>query len=143
MKIVVGIDGSDESRAAFAFAVREAKTHGAKLQAVTTWNVAPMVYGGPVAPPLPEIGEGMQEGAKIALREAVESLGADAEGIEVEQVVREGHAGQTLVELAREADMLVVGTHGRGKVTGLLLGSVSQYCAQHTPCPIVIVPLPH
>lgn len=56
-------------------------------------------------------------------------------------VVR-GHAADALLEAGRGAELLVLGNHGRGALTGALLGSVAQRCVQHTPCPLVLVPAP-
>ena len=53
-----------------------------------------------------------------------------------------GHAGRALLDAALGADLLVVGTRGRGGFAGLLLGSTSTYLAHHSPCPLVIVPAP-
>jgi nucleotide-binding universal stress UspA family protein len=59
--------------------------------------------------------------------------------IRIEQEVVEGHPANALVQAARGEELLVVGSRGRGGFTGLLLGSVSQACAHHTDCPVVIV----
>jgi nucleotide-binding universal stress UspA family protein len=61
-------------------------------------------------------------------------------GVEVEQEIREGPAAPVLIEAGRGAALLVLGSRGRGGFAGLLLGSVSQQCAQHPPCPVVILP---
>jgi nucleotide-binding universal stress UspA family protein len=60
----------------------------------------------------------------------------DATGVTIERVVVEGGAARRLLEAARGAEMLVVGSRG---FAGLLLGSVSQQCAHHAPCPVAIV----
>ena len=65
---------------------------------------------------------------------------ADLDGTDHEARFEIGSAAVRLVEIARGADLLVVGSRGRGGFAGLLLGSVSQQCAHHAPCPIVIVP---
>jgi nucleotide-binding universal stress UspA family protein len=54
-------------------------------------------------------------------------------------VVREGQPARVLLDEARDADLLVVGSRGLGGFRGLLLGSVSQQCAHHAACPLVIV----
>jgi nucleotide-binding universal stress UspA family protein len=63
-----------------------------------------------------------------------------ATGVTVEGRVVPGGAAQVLVEEAKGASLLVVGSRGRGGFSGLLLGSVSQQSAHHAPCPIVIIP---
>ncbi|MBV9212147.1 MAG: universal stress protein [Actinobacteria bacterium] len=139
MKIVVGVDGSDHSRAALAFAAEEARAHQARLQAVSAWHVATAALSGPVAPPLAEMQSALEEAARTALAESIDGLeGGDQ--LEIESTVREGHPAEVLIELGQDADLLVVGTRGLGGFRGVLLGSVSQHCAQHAPCPTVVVP---
>jgi nucleotide-binding universal stress UspA family protein len=67
-------------------------------------------------------------------------VSAAASDVDVASVVRQGQAADVLLEEARGADLLVVGSRGLGGFTGLLLGSVSQQCAHHATCPVAIVP---
>jgi nucleotide-binding universal stress UspA family protein len=136
--IVVGVDGSDESKQALRWALEEAGLRGAAVRAVYAWR-DPYV----LAP-----GFGLPEDFEFdALRErAVETLDAvvaEVVGVQsdvpVEAVIVEGSAGSVLVDAARDADMLVVGSRGHGGFVASLLGSVSQQCAQHAACPVLIV----
>ncbi|MEV0561406.1 universal stress protein [Dactylosporangium sp. NPDC049742] len=52
----------------------------------------------------------------------------------------QGHPAKVLLDAANGAELLVVGSRGHGTFTGILLGSVSQHCVQHAPCPVVVVP---
>ncbi len=79
------------------------------------------------------------------LREDAEKTGATiaaecAGGLDPEVRVIEGPAARVLVDVAQNADLLVVGSRGRGGFASLLLGSVSSQCAHHAPCPVAIVP---
>jgi nucleotide-binding universal stress UspA family protein len=135
--IVVGVDGSSGAREALRYAVREARAKGDRLRVVSVWHVPVIVYSGGLTPGV--CPAAFSESATTAVDEAVEGLGEEAEGVEIEQVVREGETAEVLIDEAKGADLLVVGSRGLGGFRGLLLGSVSQACAHHAPCPIVIV----
>jgi nucleotide-binding universal stress UspA family protein len=142
-RIVVGIDGSALGRAALAWARDEARVHEATLVAVHAWTfVPPPPIAEPGMVPLPPpdlVGEleGEREAAQAVLDEAVAEL--DGSGVRVEERLAEGPAGDALVAAAADADLLVVGSHGRGGLAAALLGSVSQHVVKHAPCPVVIV----
>ncbi len=136
--IVVGVDGSDGADAALHFAAEEAQLRGATLNAVHAWTLPPGLAVPGVAPPLTtEYLDQLAADAEQLLDRAL----ADIEdgGPRVERTVVRGSPVTALVEAAADADLLVVGSRGRGGFAGLLLGSVSQQCAHHAPCPIVIV----
>jgi nucleotide-binding universal stress UspA family protein len=135
--IVAGVDGSSCAQEALRFAVEEARLRGATLRVVTAWQVPAMAYsGGFVAPfdrrEFEQIAEAVGEKALAAVR-------PQSAGLDVQRVAHEGQPAHVLLEEARDADLLVVGTRGHGGFAGLLLGSVSQQCAHHAPCPVVIV----
>ncbi|MFR9729752.1 universal stress protein [Saccharopolyspora sp. MS10] len=131
--IVVGVDGSEPSRAALRWALRQARLTGARVRAVAAWEY-PAFYsweGGPMPP------DDFQDAARRNLDEAVDEVAGAAAG--VERSVVQGHSAQALLEAASGADLLVVGSRGHGSFYRTLLGSVSQRCAVHAKCPVVIV----
>jgi nucleotide-binding universal stress UspA family protein len=139
-KIVVGIDGSDSSKDALRWAVDEARLRGARVLALHAWEV-------PVAPPdvvpVPELDLAglvteLQAGALKLVTETVEEIVGDDSTVPVEAVAVEGPAADTLVDAARDADLLVVGSRGLRGLARLLLGSVSLHCVQHAPCPVLV-----
>jgi nucleotide-binding universal stress UspA family protein len=81
----------------------------------------------------------ISDGASEQLDKAITEVVGDATDVRVERKTVEGMAAQVLVEEADGADLLVVGSRGHGGFAGLLLGSVSQQCAQHAACPVVII----
>lgn len=137
--IVVGVDGSESSLSALEWAATEAKLRTARLRIVTAWHVPVVAYGAPgFVPVAPSLRESVREEAERVAEHAVERAGEA--GIEqVEHLVREGQAADVLTDAANGAGLLVVGSRGHGGFAALLLGSVSQQCAHHAPCPIVIV----
>lgn len=137
--IVVGVDGSDESKEALRWAVEEARLRGDTLHAAHVWSYPYFITPALVPPastiPISDVRERAEEMLDAVLDEV---LGA-APGVEVERTVVEGVPAQVLVEAAKDADLLVLGSRGHGGFSGLLLGSVSQQCAHHAECPVVIV----
>ncbi len=135
--IVVGVDGSESSQQALRFAIAEARLRQASVKTVLAWALP--FSGGATTGMLPAQLADFQAEAEHSLDAAVVEAGG-AEDVALEQVVVEGSAGRALIEAAEGAELLVVGSRGRGGFKGLLLGSVSQQCAHHAPCPVVIVP---
>ena len=137
-RIVVGVDGSEESKAALRWALDEGRLRSARVRAIYAWAF-PHVdtwTTGYVATAQFNI-DALQHDAEEFLDSVIAE--AKTEGVGVGRAALEGSAAQVLVEAAAEADLLVVGSRGRGGFAGLLLGSVSQQCAHHAPCPVVIV----
>ncbi|HEY8340519.1 MAG TPA: universal stress protein [Egibacteraceae bacterium] len=140
--IVVGVDGSPSSLSALRWAARQARLTGAPLRVVHAYHAGDR--GGRRV-----VGSGVGTGASAATlaRQAANELldevcaqAADAlEGVDVTTEPREGGATAALLAAAADADLLVVGSRGRGGFADLLLGSVSHQCASHAPCPVVIV----
>jgi nucleotide-binding universal stress UspA family protein len=137
--IVVGVDGSDGSVHALEFALAEARMRGGEVRAVSAWHVPATAYSSGFVPLGVDPGE-FERNAKSALAKSIEKAGAPESGVSVTPILREGQPADVLVGEARDADLLVVGSRGRGGFKGLLLGSVSQQCAHHAPCPVAIVP---
>jgi nucleotide-binding universal stress UspA family protein len=135
-RIVVGVDGSEESKAALRWAVGEARLRGASVRAVYAWSL-PYVAAAPgLVVPQGDVADFRRDG-----EEMLDALVAEVgnAGVDVERVAVEGGPAHVLVEAAEGADLLVVGSRGHGGFAGLLLGSVSQQVAHHAPCPVVIV----
>ena len=135
-RIVVGVDGSEESVDALRFALDETRLHGARLQIVNAWRF-PALTMLPVAPPPPTPQELDQAAREVIDRALTDAGGAGT--VNVELVAVEGHPVEALVDAAQGADLLVVAARGLGGFRSTLLGSVSQQCALHAPCPVVIV----
>jgi nucleotide-binding universal stress UspA family protein len=135
-RIVVGVDGSEVAHRALQWAIDEARQRGAVVEAIHAWH-QPFVEGYAYMGELP-LGHFAGE-AQSVLDAAIAAV--DTTGVTVEPRVIAGGASQVLVEEAKGASMLVVGSRGRGGFGGLLLGSVSQQTAHHAPCPIVIIPV--
>ncbi len=137
--IVVGVDGSESSVEALRHALQQAKQDGSTVRVVTAWHVPGFAYGGVGASPLVDVRTQFEKDAKAIQRQCIQDAGEAAKGVQIDSAILEGRTASVLLEEASNADLLVVGSRGHGGFSGLLLGSVSQECAQHSPCPIVIV----
>jgi len=139
-RIVVGVDGSDRSRAALLWAYNEAAHHAAAITVVSTWHppALPMTppYGS--APPEGYVSQ-PQRDALDMLEKFVAELDARTPAVDVRTLVERGNPSKVLIERSKEADLLVLGSRGHGGFAGMLLGSVSQHLVAHAECPVVIV----
>jgi nucleotide-binding universal stress UspA family protein len=134
-RIVVGVDGSDESKAALRWAALMARRTGGLIDAVTVWSF-PVAYGLDAGGMYGVDWQGDAEKALIATIDAV--FGPNRPG-GMRTFALEGDAAHQLIEHAADAQLLVVGNRGRGGFRGLLLGSVSTKVAAHATCPVLIV----
>jgi len=137
--VVVGVDGSDASRAAIALAALEARYRGAPLIAVQAYS-GERTLGAPAARPLSTLRTAEDEriDTEVSLRQAVRDvLGEQANGVEIRVIL--GLAGRKIVETANKvnAQLIVLATRGS---PSMLLGTVSQYVLRKSPCPVLIVP---
>lgn len=141
-EVVVGVDGSQASLAALDWAVARRDRLG-PVRPVMSWQFpwvvfVPAAFGGVNVPPPTD----MQVVTEQALSEVLAAHGSS--GL-LDPEVEQGNPAAVLIEVAdREgAGAIVVGTRGHGGFAGLVLGSTSAHCAEHSPVPVVIVPPPH
>jgi nucleotide-binding universal stress UspA family protein len=132
-RVVVGVDGSDNSLAALRWALAHTGEDD-QVVAVTAWSIpASAGLDGMVADFEP-----LAADAWRTVETAVHDLAPGDARIKTE--VHEGHKGHVLIERSADADLLVVGARGRGGFASLLLGSVATYAVNHATCPVVVVP---
>ena len=138
-KIVVGIDGSDASKDALRWAVEDARARGAEVVALHAYEVTvPTTDAVPTAPvDLPGLLAEVHDDAQQFVKEVVSEVVGNSVGVDVAPIAVEDAPAKALLDASRDADLLVVGSHGHG-LSGLLLGSVSLECAQHAACPVLI-----
>jgi len=134
-RIVVGVDGSESSKAALRWAIRQARLTGCSVDAVTAWRY-PSTYG---LAPLGDQGADLESDASKDLTAALNEVSGLEPDVPVRPQVSEGRAGDVLLRAARGADLLVVGNRGHGEFASALLGSVSLYCVLHAHCPVLIL----
>lgn len=139
--IVVGVDGSPSSQRALRWAVEQARLVGASVEAMIAWQ-DPGIYGvGYGWAPVGFDTGAIAAAADKVLTDCLTELPANlVSAVPVRSRVVEGLPAQVLLDAAQAAQLLVVGSRGHGRVAGMLLGSVSQHCVQHAPCPVVVVP---
>jgi len=135
--VVVGIDGSDNSLAATEVAFGEAAGRKAPLAAVHTWSDLPLEPPfGPV-PSWPETTE-VEIYQRQVLADRLAAWTTKHPDIAVRRVVTRDKPAASLLAQAKNAQLIVLGSHGRGGFTGMLLGSTSQALLHHAPCPVIV-----
>jgi nucleotide-binding universal stress UspA family protein len=137
-EIIVGVDGSEGSRTALRWAARIAAAKGTAIRAVGAWQypARAVIPGSPKLTAPDDMDQATCDDVRAVVRE---ELDAGAGRVEVE--AGRGPAAPVLLGAAARtgADMLVLGARGLGGFAGLLLGSVSQECVEHSPCPVVVL----
>jgi nucleotide-binding universal stress UspA family protein len=139
-RIVAGIDGSPSSVRALRWAIRQAGLTGAAVDAVIAWHLPELAAasGFGVVGAIEPVYDFQERAGKI-VADAISSTLDPASDVPVRARVDQGHAAQVLLDASAGADLLVVGSRGHGGFAEALLGSVSQHCVQHAPCPVVII----
>ncbi|KAA9152167.1 universal stress protein [Amycolatopsis acidicola] len=135
--VVVGVDGSPTSERALAVAFDEASWLGVPLVAVHAWNDVDYLSGLSADYPLPEPGSGNEE--QRVLAESMAGWQEKYPDVHIERVIARDRPRTLLLEQSQQAQLVVVGSRGRGGFTGLLLGSTSQALLHHAGCPVLVV----
>ena len=132
-RIVVGVDGSDQSGAAMDWAIGESRLRKGEVQALTAWS-------------FPYVSDAMGTAwdYEIFQKDAQAILEAELErvkdrGVPVTGKIVEGNPASALIGASRDADLVVVGSRGHGGFTGMLLGSVSHQTIHHAHCPVLVI----
>ncbi|MGW5144531.1 universal stress protein [Rhodococcus koreensis] len=136
--IVVGVDGSESSRAALEAAFEQAAARGASLVAVNVWSdvsVQPSLGASPDDP----LWSSIQTGEEVVLSERLAGYQERYPDVTVERVVARDRPVRVLSEFAEKAQLIVVGSRGRGGFKGMLLGSTSNALLHTADCPVMIV----
>lgn len=139
--IVVGIDGSEDSQSALDWAMDEARLRNGQLRLITVWTKQPMAWypavletaaGGIAMVEDPEEDAGVLQAKAL---ETVTEKGVAASG----QLIHSHSPASAIVDAARDADLVVVGSRGHGGLSGLRLGAVSHQVVNHASVPVLVV----
>jgi nucleotide-binding universal stress UspA family protein len=133
-RIVVGVDGSPSSEGALWWAARYGALASTAVEAIISWEW-PTSYGTALMLP-PEYDP--QSDAEKVVDAAVAPVREQLPAVTITTVAAQGHPALSLVEASIGAHLLVVGSRGHGELGGILLGSVSQHCAAHAHCPVLV-----
>ena len=132
LRVVGGVDGSLCAERALQLAAYEAGIRGALLHIVSAYEVPPSA-GWVVVPLGP-----FEESAAAIVSQSLTEVHERYPDFVTKGEHHHGYAGSVLVEAAKGASLLVVGSRGHSELTGLLIGSVSEHCAHHASCPTLI-----
>lgn len=138
--IVVGIDGSRDSKHALRWAAEQARLTDAILRVVYAWE-PPLVAGLRIPPMLDW--EPLEEQARRFPATFADEVLGPAPDLRVTSRTVRGRPAQALVDASADADLLVIGPRGLGGLRGMVLGSTGHHCAAHARCPVVIVHPPN
>ena len=133
-RIVVGVDGSGPSRAALKWAQRIAAAEHAEIEVIGAW-----IWPGALGLTGMPLEYSPKDDIEKELTEAVDAVYGPNRPADLQVRAVEGGAAHVLVQVSKDALMVVVGSRGIGGFMGLLLGSVSQHVAEHAKCPVLVI----
>jgi nucleotide-binding universal stress UspA family protein len=141
-RLLVPVDFSFASRQALRLALSVARRDGARVDVLhvipppSKLNLVARAYAGLQMPREPE---GAREEAELHFGQMISAL--DTAGVDVERLIEPGEPAATVVRIAteRQSDLIVMGTHGRSGVVGVVLGSVARDVISCSPCPVLAV----
>ncbi|MFC3298111.1 universal stress protein [Arthrobacter agilis] len=137
--IVVGVDGSDQSTCALLWAAQEAERRKAPLYVVTAYTIPVFAASSMDAGYATVDDDVIRDSAQSVLQEALTHI--EGISVEVHARIETGDAAGVLLDLSEEAELMVVGSRGRGGFVGRLLGSVSSALPAHAKCPTAVIPV--
>lgn len=135
-KIVVGVDGSENSLRALRWALNEAQLRGDTVEVVHGWHF-PYIADPTGMVPYPATA--LDECGTAIVAEALKTVAAETAGITVTTRIEQGAGASPIIEASRNADLVVIGRRGHGGFLTLVMGSVAQQVAAHAHCPVVVV----
>ncbi len=137
--IVVGIDGSEESRKALRWACEQAGPRGCGVLAVAVWHLSTLTSVDRVGSSPWWFTTDPDFATQTFLEDAVPPVAADFPDVMISRVVRSGRAPEELARLSHLAQMIVVGAKARGGVAGMVLGSTSRDVLERASCTVIVV----
>lgn len=133
--IVVGVDGSQASLAALRWALHEAALRQVDLRVVGVVDIRMQ----PMVPLGDKLGTDLMDAMVRQVEDVVDKVKDDASAVDIEQDVRAGNPSSQLIDLSKDAELLVVGRRGHSALAGLIMGSVATQVSAHADCPVVVV----
>jgi len=145
VKIVLAVDGSRFSDAAVRTVIEQARAHDTEIKVLHVVEAPPLLLAremGGYDRNLDEVWEAETKEAEALVTEVANKLRSN--GLTVTTAVEQGNAKSTIIDVASQwdADLIVVGSHGRRGLEHFLLGSVSEAVARHAPCSVEVVRIP-
>lgn len=134
-EVVVGVDDSPECEPALAYGFEQAKLRGSTLRVVHAWQLPVHAYAPEAVYDMDEIRATQHQ----VVRDRLAALGKNYRQVPVIEDVPNGHPVEALTEASKRAELLVVGSHGRGALGSVVLGSVSRGVLHHAACPVAVV----
>lgn len=140
VELVVGIDGSEPSKAALRWAVRQAELVRGRVRAVAAWRQPTVAAAPDGTAAMPVVSDDdLEAQARHWIDDALAELPGNTADL-VASSVEEGDPGSVLLDHGSNAELLILGNKSRGAIAGAIAGSVALHCVHRARRPIVLVP---